>query len=352
MSKKLFDFSIGNPPYQDQQNQSEESENLRNYAPPVYNLFLDEAYKVADKVEMIHPARFLFNAGSTPKAWNEKMLNDPHLKVLCYEPDSSKIFSNTDIKGGIAITFYDENENFGAIEIFTQYPELNTILSKVRKHPTFSSFSEIVYSRTSYRFTQKLHEEHPEAMNKLSKGHAYDVSSNILTRLADVFFDEIPEDGNEYITILGRESNKRVYKFLRRDYLNNVDNFEYYKVFVPQAGGTGQFGEPIGQPIVEGPKIGATETFISMGKCAGKDEAEHLMKYIKSKFARALLSVLKVTQNGNKPVWAMIPLQNFTASSDIDWNKSIHDVDLQLYRKYGLNTDEVAFIESNVKEME
>ena len=101
-----FDFVIGNPPYQDESNGD-----LRNYAPPIYHLFLDEAYKVADKVELIHPARFLFNAGSTPKAWNEKMLQDPHFKVLEYEEDSDKVFPNlsTPIKGGIVITYRDVN---------------------------------------------------------------------------------------------------------------------------------------------------------------------------------------------------------------------------------------------------
>ena len=92
-----FDFVIGNPPYQDESNGEK-----RNFAPPVYNLFLDEAYKIGEKVEMIHPARFLFNAGSTPKAWNEKMLNDPHLKVIYYEPNSDNVFAglSTPIKGG------------------------------------------------------------------------------------------------------------------------------------------------------------------------------------------------------------------------------------------------------------
>lgn len=76
-------------------------DNKRNFAPPVYNLFLEEAYKVADVVEMIHPARFLFNAGSTPKSWNDKMLNDEHLKIPYYEPDSNKVFPglSTPIKG-------------------------------------------------------------------------------------------------------------------------------------------------------------------------------------------------------------------------------------------------------------
>ena len=73
--------------------------------------------------------------------------------------------------------------------------------------------------------------------------------------------------------------------------------------------------------------------------------------YIKSKFLRAMLSILKVTQNGNRGVWKMIPLQNFTSSSDIDWSQSIAEIDRQLYAKYGLSAEEIAFIESHVKEM-
>ena len=65
-----------------------------------------------------------------------------------------------------------------------------------------------------------------------------------------------------------------------------------------------------------------------------------------------MLGILKVTQNGNKPVWRLVPLQNFTSSSDIDWSKSVHDIDQQLYKKYGLNQEEINFIETKVKEMD
>ena len=101
MSKKLFDYVIGNPPYME----ITKSDSTR--MPPVYNAFMDASYKVANKVELITPARFLFNAGYTPKAWNEKMLNDEHFKVLLYEMDASKVFPNTDIKGGVAGTYRD-----------------------------------------------------------------------------------------------------------------------------------------------------------------------------------------------------------------------------------------------------
>lgn len=92
-----FDFVIGNPPYQEQT-----IGDNKGFAPPVYDKFIDGAMAISDKVELIHPARFLFNAGSTPKAWNEKMLDNSHFKVLRYEENASNIFSNTDIKGGVA----------------------------------------------------------------------------------------------------------------------------------------------------------------------------------------------------------------------------------------------------------
>ena len=75
------------------------------------------------------------------------------------------------------------------------------------------------------------------------------------------------------------------------------------------------------------------------------------MKYIKTKFARALLGIKKITQSNVANKWDMVPLQDFTSNSDIDWTKSIHEIDEQLYRKYNLSKDEIEFIETKVKEM-
>lgn len=80
-------------------------------------------------------------------------------------------------------------------------------------------------------------------------------------------------------------------------------------------------------------------------------EAENALKYVKGKFCRVMLGILKVTQNGKREMWQLVPLQDFTDKSDIDWSKSIHEIDLQLYKKYGLDENEIAFIESHVKEM-
>jgi len=103
---------------------------------------------------------------------------------------------------------------------------------------------------------------------------------------------------------------------------------------------------------VEGPSVGGTQTFISFGAFNAKIEAENCLKYLKTKFLRLLLGVKKVTQNNKtKDVWSKIPLQNFTEKSDIDWSKSISAIDKQLYEKYKLSNEEIAFIEEKVQPM-
>ena len=104
-------------------------------------------------------------------------------------------------------------------------------------------------------------------------------------------------------------------------------------------------------PILCGPMIGATETFLSIGAFEHRSEAEATMKYVKTKFVRALLGVLKTTQDITPEKWKCIPLQDFSSSSDIDWSASIANIDMQLYKKYNLSEEEINFIETKVKEM-
>ena len=97
--------------------------------------------------------------------------------------------------------------------------------------------------------------------------------------------------------------------------------------------------------------MGYTQTFIGIGKFDTRQEAIYASRYVKTKFARAMLGVLKITQDCPAPKWKYVPLQDFTAHSDIDWSKSVAEIDRQLYRKYDLAADEIEFIETHVKEM-
>lgn len=351
MGKKFYAV-IGNPPYQ-----SDSVGDNSNYAPQIYNIFLDAAYTVSDKVEMVHPARFLFNAGSTPKAWNKKMLSDVHLKIQAYEANSTKLFPGVQLPGGIAVTYRDASKQYGAIGVYTPFAELNSILHKITNDIEFRSAAEVAITRTAYRLTDVLHSEHPEAAGMLSKGHAYDMSTNIFERLPQVFFDEKPDDG-DYIKIYGRDARGRTLKFIRRDYVSNVRSLDKYKIVYAKAdGAAGTLGNPIparvlGNPVIQGPGIGTTESFLTVGLFETSDEADNALKFAKTKLFRVLVGILKTTQDINPEKFSYVPLQDFTSDSDIDWTQSVADIDRQLYAKYGLNDEEITFIESHVKEMD
>jgi len=340
-----FDYVIGNPPYQD-----EAIGENKTFAPPIYHTFLDGAFQVSTTALLVHPARFLFDAGSTPHEWNRKMLADPHFKVLHYQPVASTFFPMTEIKGGVAITLHDDARDFGPIEIFTPYPELNGILTKV-KTENFQSLSDIVITSYAYHFEEKLHQEHPEAASLLSEGHAYDFKSNVFERLPKVFHANRPDDHFAYIQIFGRLGTERVYRFIRRDYVNRVANLDKWKVLLASVNGSGAF-EALSTPLVGHPEVGYTETFMSIGCFETEAEAKACLKYICTKFARAMLGILKATQHNPPPKWKYVPLQDFTPGSDIDWSQPVVGIDRQLYAKYGLTEEEIAFVETHVREME
>lgn len=336
-----FDAVVGNPPYQEGIENTSDS--------PVYHLFLENAFKISSIVSMITPARFLFNAGKTPKLWNEKVLNDDHFKVVLYSAKSTDFFPNVDIKGGVAIILRDSSQYFGKLGIFLQYRELNTILTKVRAINE-CSLSNQVYSPESYRFSNVLHKENPDIAEKLSKGHLHDITSNIFEKIPEIFSDS-PSNINN-VGLYGRKNNERVVMWTKRQYLEPHDNLDYYKVFIPKSNGTGAIGETLSTPIIGEPGIGHTQTFISIGKLNNILEAKALLKYIKTKFLRCMLGILKVTQDNKKAVWEYVPSQDFTENSDIDWGKSVAEIDQQLYKKYSLSDEEIAFIESMIKPME
>lgn len=357
-----FDFVIGNPPYQ-------EETKVNNRKSAIYHYFYDEAQKVTDKYILISPARFLFNTGLTPKDWNLKMLNDPHLKVMYYEPISSKVFPNKVIKGGVVIIYRDAKINFGAIEKFIPDENLR-MLGRHFKDDLEHNFSSIVYSgRSDLKFNDKFLQKYPQSIHdrleaiqgkhpnvkELSPNEEYELKSSTFETLPYIFADYQPKDSQNYYELIGLENHKRVNKWIEKQYMEprypDHNNISFYKVLLPESNGAGRYGETLSDPIVVGPNVSSTTTFISIGCFNKAMDAENVLKYIKTKFVRALLGIKKKTQHNPKSSWTYVPLQDFTLNSDIDWTQSISNIDKQLYKKYGLDEKEISFIESHVKEM-
>lgn len=346
-----FKAIVGNPPYQI------EGESTRKT--PIYNLFYDTAFELSSLVTFITPGRFLFKAGQTPMEWMEKMLSDTHFKVVDYFQKSSDVFPTVDIKGGVAIGLRNANKEFGAIGFFSDYPELKSIMAKVFANPSFQfgQFASLVSSQGIYRFSEKALSEFPRIYEVQGKGTASKITSNAFENLTEIFVNTEKECKGEGVQIIGRIKGSRETKWVNASYLQPCEYLNYYNVLVPEANGTGAIGEVlstpvIGVPVIGVPVIGHTDTFLSIGKFADAQEASACLNYVKTKFARCLLGTLKATQHNPRDTWANVPLQNFTAISDIDWNQSIADIDKQLYRKYKLDEDEIDFIEEKIKPMD
>ena len=343
-SEMKFDVVIGNPPYQ------EEIEGANTQTRPIYHFFMEESYKISDKTVLVTPARFLANTGGTPKKWNHKMLNSRHLKVKFYELKSNKVFPGTDIKGGVVITYHDKNKDFEPIETFISEPLLDSIYRKVKKLQE-PSLSEIMFGSDSHKLTDIMFEDFPELISRTDLSHRKAVSTNIFERYPEVFKDKV-DSKPEYVQIIGREKNGRSVKYLKKEYLREHPNLLFWKIILPKANGSGALGEVLSTPLIGEPLIGYSQTFISIGKFDTKIEAEACFKYIKTKFARVMLGILKLTQDNPPATWAKVPLQDFTVNSDIDWTQSVADIDRQLYQKYDLSPEEIAFIETHVREMD
>lgn len=340
-----FDFIIGNPPYQEEMEETSDK--------PIYHLFMDEAYQLSDHVELITPARFLFNAGKTPKAWNQKMLEDPHLSILFYEQESAKIFPNTSITGGLAISYRDASVLTEPIEVFSQFDELRSIRSKMQPY-TKKSIVEIMFLQNRFNLEQ-LYNDYPQYEKIISSGgRERRIVSSAFEKL-DVFTNT--QQDHESVRILGVADGKRKKRWVSSKYVEDNGNLHQWKVVVSKSNGaSGMLGREAARVIAPAticePSVGYTQTFIGIGSFYSQQEAENCLKYVRTKFTRVLLGILKITQDNPPDRWKYVPQQDFTETSDIDWSKSVAEIDRQLYVKYGFTEQEISFIDSHVKELE
>lgn len=140
--------------------------------------------------------------------------------------------------------------------------------------------------------------------------------------------------------------------YLDIDKINEGHSFiESPKLFIPCAWGNGRIGEDRLKPFIPEHRSVCFETYLMVGPFETWNEVENAETYINTKFFHLLVAPLKISQHATQSVYRLVPLQDFTSKSDIDWSQSVTDIDRQLYAKYGLTEDEISFIESMIKPM-
>ncbi len=354
-----FDAVVGNPPYQANDNGQREDGSGNASASPLYHLFEELSEKISDRQSLIFPARWLSGAGKGLSEFSKRMLSDNHLKRIEVFYDSSEVFPSAEIKGGVL--FIDRDDDYEGVPevVIHRAGDINRSKRPLKDavSGTFIPFVELANILEKVdRKTPDLKQNNIQKIVSVLK--PYGLRTDFLKNqkkyaLPETVFADARAAGENPIGVIGlAPGNKRVVRFLPSDYPvpTGADTIQSFKVFLPYAYGSGEFGETIPNPFIGDPGQIVTETFLRIGNFETRSEADNLLKYIKTKFFRALVGVLKITQHSTT-TYGFVPLQDFKSDSDIDWSKSVEEIDQQLFEKYELDDDEVAFVKTQVKTM-
>lgn len=340
-----FDLVIGNPPYQQADGGAAAS------AKPIYQEFVTIAKEVSTAYTcMIMPARW-YTGGKGLDEFRATMLSDKHIKLLYDYQRPDEVFPDTNNRGGLCFIVRDRNFNntialprvvsnrggqdvisqnrsikTDGLDMFIRHQEAISVLGKVTETDPFTPLSDAISARRPFGIDGNITKDTAVFKKQASSKHSiacYGRSS-----------------------CLGYIATSKV--------RNNAEWINRWKVFMPYANNIGtELNDDNLNAFVGKPNTVATETFLVVGADLSLDEssAQTLVRYLKTRFVRFMHSLAKASQHATSKTYRFVPLLDFTAQSDIDWSKSIPEIDQQLYNKYGLSAEEVAFIESKIKEM-
>ncbi len=326
-----FDVIIGNPPYQ--LSADEAGQNVM----PIYNLFVEQAKNLQPRfISMVTPSRWMAG-GKYLDGFRATMLSDRHLSALVDYHNAAEMFPSVGINGGISYFLWDSEHNGdcavttvrGGIETGPHERNLNEfdvfirdvravdILRKVLAYGE-PAFSDIVSPRDP--FGPALSSNFKDYRAKPNKGDLQ-IHLNIGTKRETAWVSP------HYVT--------------KSDHLVGA-----WKVLIPKAG-SGREREKSGVDLVLGPPLVAapgsvcTLTYVVAGPIASKAEADSVHSYLRTRFARFLVSLRKISQDAPRGVYAFVPQQSWSEK----WT------DEKLYERYGITDEEVTFIESMIRPM-
>ncbi|MGL4987455.1 MAG: Eco57I restriction-modification methylase domain-containing protein [Treponemataceae bacterium] len=339
-----FDAIVGNPPYNVIDGGHGSS------ALPVYNTFVEIAKKLEPiYLSMIMPSRWM-TGGKGLNNFRENMLNDKHIKILHDYLDSSDCFPSVQIEGGICYFLWDLNTE-GKCKIYSHL--IDKSVSCAEMFLNKNSTDILIRDVTIVSILNKIVLTEENSFEKyVLPRNPFGISNEILDKC-------IENSKPDTYKILGRFDNKRGIKFLSNKSITikNDNLVNEWKVFVSKAdGAAGQIGNPIPARIIGKAEIGepnmiCSETFLTIGAFNSKQITQNVIIFMATKFFRFMVGIRK-NKNMTRDTYKFVPLQDFTKKSDIDWSKTIPEIDKQLYAKYNLNTDEISFIEKMIKSME
>lgn len=339
---------VGNPPYQinDGSGASDDAAN------PIYQIFVRIAKQIRPEYfSLIMPSKWMIGGKAVLKPFRKEMMEDKHIASIYDYEDSGECFNGQHIDGGICYflwsrkyegltnyTYKPTNEKSfcsirhlsdGNSDIIIRDNRRQSIINKISK---LQSFSQIVSARKPFGINTDI-------FNNKSSYPEYKLNDKPYENSVLLWGVYGIKGGAKRIT--GYIDSNAIKK--NRQWINK------YKLFISKAYSADAIVPP--EIIIAPPGVVCSETFLVIGPFENSVEQNNANQYLETNFCRILLFFGRGTMQVSQDVFRFVPLQDFTSLSDIDWNKSIPEIDNQLYAKYQLTNEEIAFIKSLIKSM-
>ena len=321
---------VGNPPYQIMDGGAGVS------AKPVYNLFVEIAKQIAPNyISMIMPSRW-FAGGKGLDSFRESMLSDKRISHIFDYVNAKDCFPTASIGGGVNYILWDVNYKGNCsittiqgtqrdmeqrpLNQFSVFIRYNSAIHIVHKCQSDNSFASIVNSRNPFGLSSNIRGEKTGEIRLITSAGTSWLSKSVIAPTNQLL--------SKYKILMSK---------VTAGHAGEPDKKGQFKI--------------ISRTEIIGPNDVCTDSYLIVGASESKLVVENEYKYIQTRFFRFLLMLSVSSINLSSEKFQFIPLQDFTSNSDINWSRSISEIDTQLYAKYGLSEDEISFIESMIKPM-
>ena len=340
---------VGNPPYQvnDGSGASDDAAN------PIYQIFVRIAKQIRPEYfSLIMPSKWMIGGKAVLKPFRKEMMEEKHIASIYDYEDSGECFNGQHIDGGICYflwsnkhngklryTYISANKEFlvstrflsdGNSDIVIRDNRRQSIIAKTSTN--CSLFKEIVSLTQPFGIRKDL-------FNSPERYPLSNLQSEPFYGCVKIYGVKGIKGGAR--RTIGYISPKIITK--------NKAAVNKYKLFFTTSYSTNAFNPP--ETIIGEQNSVCTETFLLIGPFDTEIEQKNCYKYICTNFFKALLFFGRGTMQVSQDVFRFVPLQDFTPKSDVCWNKSVNEINLQLYEKYNLTNEEIVFIESMIKPM-
>jgi len=331
-----FDVVLGNPPYQVSDGGAQAS------ARPIYHNFVDISKKVEPSfMSLIMPTRW-YAGGKGLDEFRNDMLNDTSIAELHDFLHPEEVFPDTNNRGGVCYLLWDHKHEKTDSDVRIVSHEGNGVVKTSTRKLRYKDLDIFIRNSEAISILNKvIVDETVDTMeHHISPRRPFGLDGNFI-KTAD--FKKEVTGMTDPVKCYGKA--KTVGYVERSNIPSHTEWIDKWKVFMPYANNIGtELNDDNQNTFVVAPKSICTETFLIAGMDMDLDEASatNLSNYLRTRFARFLLSMAKISQHGTSKTYRFVPTQDFSRA----WT------DEDLYAKYGLTEEEIAFIESMIKPME